>query len=241
MKTPVIGVMLSESRSQMPGAIHKMQHVNSAYLHAVEQAGGIPIGLPLVEDSEKFDRLLNLCDGFLLPGGADVDPHFYGQEPHPLLGRVNLVEDEIWAKVVFHSIETKKPLLAVCRGMQLLNTALGGTLYQDLSDFPAPTLLHRQSFQDRDYPMHKITLEGNSRLAAVLGTSEVCTNTLHHQCVDRCGEGLTVSAHTEDGVIEAVESRDGLLLAVQWHPEELQETVPCMKNLFSDLISRAQI
>lgn len=239
MEPPVIGIMLFEMPSNGPEAIHLMQLANTPYFTAIERAGGLPIGLPQTEQPETLEALLARCDGFLLPGGLDVDPRFYGQDPHPLLGRVNLKSDQAWASVVHTAAREKKPVLGICRGLQLINTALGGTLYQDMSQRSTPSILHAQTYQNRGDLMHQVSIEPDSRLAKVLNTTRVYTNTLHHQCVNTCGAGLRVVAHTSDGVCEALESDDGLFLAVQWHPEELCHTAPCMEKLFSDLIQRA--
>lgn len=238
MKTPIIGVMLAQAQSSQPGVTHKMQYVNDTYFAAVERAGGQPMGLPLMDSPERADALLALCNGFLLPGGEDVDPCIYGEDPHPMLGTVNRAADVAWSHVVQYALKYKKPLLGICRGLQVANTAMGGTLYQDMCERPVPSLLHMQR-QARSYPLHKVTIVPDSRLAEILKTTQVYTNTMHHQCVKDCGSGLKVVAQTGDGVVEALEDSDGIIQLVQWHPEELQDTVPCMRNLFLDLIRRA--
>lgn len=239
MKTPVIGVLLQQIPSPKPGALIPIQFVNHPYLAAIERAGGLPLCLPLTQSPEKLDTLLDACDGFLFPGGADVDPRMYGEDPAPQLGSVDRKSDEEWRYVLEYARKSRKPLLGICRGLQVVNAAMGGSLYQDLSMMPTKTVQHRQQ-AERSYPVHKVSIAPDSRLKAILGTDEVFTNTLHHQCVNRCADGLRVAARTSDGAVEAMEDEEGLIQLVQWHPEELQETVPCMRNLFSDLIQRAQ-
>ena len=238
MKNTIIGVLLAEVPYPAPYATHKMQYVNSPYFRGIEAAGGIPVGIPLLKDFSQLTCLLEMCDGFLVPGGDDVDPGLYGENPHALLGRVNSYADRGWGEVIRYAVQNGKPLLGICRGMQLTNVILGGSLYQDLSDLEGKHFLHLQQ-QNRDYPIHKVTIEANSYLAKVLGETSVYTNSLHHQCVKQAGDGIHICAYTADGVPEAMESKDGNVVIVQWHPEELQETVPCMRNLFKDLVEKS--
>lgn len=236
MKKPIIGLMLAQIQSPIQGATHNMQYINETYFRGIEAAGGIPLGIPLMECLEDMEPLLEMCDGFLLPGGEDVDPRCYGEHPHKTLGTVNYVADQAWISVVNVATEQKKPVFGICRGHQLVNVALGGSLYQDLSLMEGASQTHQQR-QSRDYPLHEVRIAPTSKLALILGTESVYTNTLHHQCVKMPGEGLSVVAHSADGVPEALENDDGSIVLVQWHPEDLRSTVPCMCKLFENLIS----
>lgn len=238
MKKPVIGILLAESLNPSPECSHTRQSVSTAYIRAVEAGGGIPLAIPSLEDQEGMEPLMSVCDGFLLPGGIDVDPRLYGEEPHALLGHVDLAADRAGIRLVAHAKATGKPILAICRGIQLLNVALGGTLCQDLSLWDTPPLLHRQT-QKRSYPLHQVTILPDSHLTRILGVTEVYTNTLHHQCIKACAADLRITARTADGIPEAAESPDGKMIAVQWHPEELLQSVPCMLRLFEDLVQKA--
>lgn len=238
-KKPLIAVMGAHKLSVLynenpvPAAA-----LNETYANAVTRAGGIPVILPpFAEDGDLF-RVLELCSGLLLPGGEDVDPRFFGEDPSPKLGRVTGYYDRAWIAALKYAAEKGMPVLGICRGHQLANIAFGGSLYQDLSDCPGKTMLHGQH-QDRTSTVHRVSLVPESHLARILGCTEVFTNTMHHQCVKDPGAGLSVSARTGDGVIEGLESADGSMIFVQWHPEELQDTVPCMQGLFKDLVKKA--
>ena len=130
------------------------------------------------------------------------------------------------------------PVLGICRGLQLVNVAFGGSLYQDLSYMNPDHMLHSQK-QNRDQLIHQVSVDADSYLASVLGTGSVYTNTMHHQCVKTPGEGLKITARTADGIPEAMETADGQFILVQWHPEELQDSEPRMRGLFKDLVEKA--
>ncbi len=239
MNKPIIGVMMSQKLAPQKSATHYIQFLNEPYINALERAGTVPLLLPLTNALETLDSLLQVCDGFLFPGGADVCSYTYGEDPSPKLGKVNPRMDKMGKYVLAYAIQEQKPVLGICRGMQLINAALGGTLYQDIGTQCANVLMHRQETARNDVT-HRVTIAPQSRLAQVLGTEEVFTNTMHHQSVKKCAPGLQIVARTSDGIVEALEDREGLLLLVQWHPEELQDSVPCMRNLFLDLAQRAK-
>lgn len=235
---PVIGILGALGIVQTPGAAVKSAHANDAYCQAVIRAGGVPAILPVTDKEDVSNVMFSLCDGFLFPGGEDVDPRFYREAPHPLLGTVNQTTDRFWIDALNYAGENHLPVMGICRGMQLVNVALGGSLYQDMSERDQMSYLHAQH-QGRDYLMHQVTIKGGSRLLDILGCEELYTNTMHHQCVKGIGVGLKISALTGDGVVEAMETEDGSILLVQWHPEELQESDSRMEQLFNDLIKRA--
>ncbi len=240
MKKPLIGLILPAYTNPNPECSHTRQLISTAYIRAIEAGGGTPLAIPSLRCAEDIDPLLNLCDGFLLPGGIDVDPRLYGENPHALLDCVNLATDQAEIRLISHAKTCGKPILAICRGIQILNVALGGTLYQDLSLRDTKPMLHSQN-QSRDYPIHQVTIEQDSHLASILRTTQTYTNSLHHQCIKDCAPELRVVATTTDGVPEAAESTDGRWIAVQWHPEELLQTVPCMVGLFEDLVRKASV
>lgn len=213
--------------------------VNQAYIHAITQAGGIPMLLPNLQAPEDADSLLRQCDGFLLTGGPDVDPHFYQEAPLRQIGYFNREMDAAWIHMTTYAVNNHKPIFGICRGMQAVNVALGGTLYQDLQDGYPNHQLHAQK-QNRADLVHKVQIQPISLLANILGCEELYTNTLHHQCVKDAGKGLRITAATQDGVPEAMENDDGTILLVQWHPEELLVSEPRMGRLFSHLIKLAQ-
>ena len=237
MVQAIIGVLGAHGSVQSAGINVKIAYANDAYCQAIIRAGGIPIILPVTTDTEKATKMFALCDGFLFPGGEDVDPKFYNEAPHPLLGTVNQFADAFWIKALNYAQQHSLPIMGICRGMQLINVALGGSLYQDLSEREQASHLHLQR-QGRDYLMHTIAVQPNSRLSSILGTEQIYTNTMHHQCVKELGTGLAASAHTADGLVEALENADGSIILVQWHPEELLDSEPRMNRLFTDLVQR---
>lgn len=238
MKKPIIGI-LGSVLNHKPGNVEiPANYVNSAYYKAVEKNGGIPFVIPFLENKEDVLRLIENCDGLLFPGGDDVDTHSYGEEPHAKAGKMNLKLDEFWIYIERIAEERRLPILGICRGLQLINVSRGGSLYQDLSELNPNHFLHVQK-QERSYLMHKIKIERESFLNEILEVEEIMTNTLHHQCVKKLGKGLKITAYSNDGIPEAVESNDGRIVLVQWHPEELTETEPRMNNLFKNLIQKS--
>jgi putative glutamine amidotransferase len=195
-----------------------------SYLRALEAAGGIPALIHLTRDAEVLDTHYQRCDGLLFAGGEDVDPAQYGAAPHSSLGKTNPAQDEVEVALARRAVADGKPVLGICRGVQLLNVALGGSLYQDIGSEIAGALDHQESIERRDmsHLAHPIGLAEGSWLAACLDTSQIAVNTLHHQSLKEIAPGLRVTARAPDGVVEAVEGAGaGFVLGVQCHPEEL--------------------
>lgn len=221
MKKPLIGITTGFFTLEK-GVFAGMEriYVNKDYTEAVEKAGGVPVLLPPVEEEATWWRYVELCDGFLFSGGIDVNPVLYGCSPHSGLGAVNTYLDRAHLELMQRVLETDKPVLAVCRGHQVLNVACGGTLYQDLSEIPGPVLQHNQNAGRADR-IHKVKIVPGSVLGDVFGTS-LFVNSFHHQTLWKLGKGLRVTATTEDGVIEAVQmDAKPFVVGVQWHPEML--------------------
>jgi putative glutamine amidotransferase len=197
-----------------------------SYLRALEAAGGIPALVHLTRDAEVLEAHYQRCGGLLLAGGEDVDPSQYGAAPHTRLGKTNPDQDEVEIGLARRAIADGKPVLGICRGVQLLNVALGGSLYQDIASEIAGALDHQESTERRDmsHLAHPIVLAEDSWLAGCLDASEILVNSLHHQSLKQIAPGLHVTARAPDGVIEAVEGGGGgFVLGVQCHPEELWE------------------
>ena len=238
MGKPIIGILSSRSDIPLPGGqILQIEYASVAYCRSVVRGGGVPVLLPVTPEPDLAEQMFAQCDGILFPGGIDVDPRFYGEAPDPMIGTVDSTMDRFWLQALEFAMANKVPLLGICRGMQLVNVGLGGSLYQDLARRGVPSYLHAQK-QSRDYLMHEVKLQPGSRLAGVLGEEPVYTNTMHHQCVKALGRGLKLVAQTDDGVPEALESEDGQIMLVQWHPENLLEAEPRMFRLFEDLADR---
>jgi putative glutamine amidotransferase len=197
-----------------------------SYLRAIEAAGGVPALIHLTRDAEVLDTHYQRCDALLLAGGEDVHPSFYSAEPHPKLGKPNPFQDEVELALARRAAAEGMPILGICRGIQLLNAALGGTLYQDIPAEIPGALDHEESTGRRDmaHLAHPIALEGDSWLAGRLDADEPIVNTLHHQALREIAPGLRVVGRAPDGVVEAVEgSGPGFVVGVQCHPEELWE------------------
>ena len=193
------------------------------YVWAIEKAGGIPVLLPATDSIENAERYLSILDGLLLSGGVDVDPALYGEEAHPELGRVDPDRDSIEIPLTRLALAQNMPIFAICRGIQVLNVAMGGTLYQDLPSENPSHLQHQQRHDGiaRDVATHNVWVEEGTRLAEIVGEPCMATNSFHHQALKKVAEGLTVTAYAEDGIIEGVESTAyRYVLGVQFHPEE---------------------
>ena len=163
--------------------------MNSTYLHAIQQAGGVPVALPPQLSAASLDRLARGLDGLLLTGGGDMDPALFGEAPHPTLYDVAPSRDTVETTAVRIALDRRLPILAICRGIQVLNVALGGSLYQDVGTDPGTEIMHSQE-APRDQPTHKVVVEPGSRLAETLGTDEIEVNSMHHQAVKALGAGL---------------------------------------------------
>jgi putative glutamine amidotransferase len=197
-----------------------------SYLRALEAAGGIPALIHLTRDAEVIDAHYARCDAILFAGGEDVGPAHYRAAPHPKLGRTNPEQDEVEIALARRAVADGKPVLGICRGIQLLNVALGGTLYQDIGSEIDGALNHLESTERRDmsHPAHPIALAQDCWLAEQIDTIAPVVNTLHHQALRDIAPGLRVTGRAPDGVVEAVEgSGASFVLGVQCHPEELWE------------------
>jgi putative glutamine amidotransferase len=195
-------------------------YVGSAYAEGVARSGGIPYLLPLLTDEDApFADMVAGLDGIILTGGEDTAPHLYGEPPLPGLGEIVYERDLAEIKVIRLAAEQDKPILGICRGMQILNVALGGTLYQDIPSQIPGAYQHSQR-GSRQYGAHTVTLEPGF-VQEALGKTEVLVNTSHHQSVKVPAPGFRVTARSGDGVIEAIESENGRFIGVQWHPERM--------------------
>jgi putative glutamine amidotransferase len=236
MKAPLIAV------TGLTRAVSGVERsgVNSAYVRSVLRAGGIPLILSPLIDAELLPRALDAADGLLLTGGEDLDPAHYGEEPHPGLDVVDARRDAFELAAFRIARERQLPTLAICRGLQVVNVAMGGTLWQDLPTQNPSDVTHRQ-LSGRDDRTHQVDVTSGSRLEAALASARVKVNSFHHQAIRQLARGLKVSGVAPDGLIEAVESEaDPWLLAVQWHPEEFHhEAVAPDAGLFDALIREA--
>ena len=229
MTKPLVGVTLGDGDE--PG-LHAMRE---DYVRSVEQAGAVPLVLPPVEPGD-VPTLLDRLDGVLLSGGVDVDPSLYGQAPHPKLGRVNRRRDDFELALTREALRRDVPILAICRGQQVLNVATGGTLVQDIPSTIEGAMRHGGK-GPRARRAHRAEVAEGSRLRDILGRGSMSVNSIHHQSVDRPGEGLVVSARCpEDGVVEGVEMpARRFVVGVQWHPESFWNQPESFQGLFAAL------
>lgn len=212
---------------------------NEAYLRAVEQAGGLPLLAPPYP--ELVAALVARADGIVLVGGEDVDPARYGAVRHARTEASAPARDAMELALVQAARGARVPLLAICRGLQVLNVALGGTLVQDIPSERAGSVAHHPAGA-RDARSHEIRVAADSRLSRLLQAESLAVNSLHHQAVDRLGRGLRAVAHSEDGILEAAEATDSRWWAVgvQWHPEELTDASgPWDRRLFEAFVGAA--
>ena len=227
---PIIGI-LAEVDDE------KNNRLAGAYAAAIEESGGVPILLPYVEKIDTLEGLIEICDGILFSGGADVDPARYGEEKSAACGNVQLLRDEHEIRVFERVIKTNKPILAICRGAQLVNVALGGSLYQDIPTELETEILHRQT-EDRNLPSHSVSVAENTPLFDMTREVRVAANSFHHQAIKRLGDGLRVMATADDGIIEAVYLEgDRYLYAYQWHPERLCNIDKNNRLIFDNFIA----
>lgn len=238
MATPIIGVTMTRMMSVYGYPLHI---ITEAYIRAITNAGACPVLIPLSQPIKNLETIFAKLDGILFTGGGDVHPNQYQSAPHPLVDEVDIERDQIEIFLVKEAINKNLPFLGICRGIQVINVALGGTLYEDLLD-QRPESLRHSYFPEmpRQYLAHEIRIESQSQLAQILGCSTAQVNSLHHQGIRLLAPGLYPSAYAPDGLVEACEypgQRFGL--AVQWHPEWLP-TEASMPSLFEHFVAAAK-
>lgn len=203
----------------------------SKYIESLARAGA---GMRWVElsDPEQAVQDALTCDGLLLPGGGDMDPKFYGQARIPACGEPNLLRDAAEPLLLRAFLAADKPVLGICRGIQVMNAVLGGDLYQDIKPF------EHLPHNDHWAKVHTVTVRRGTLLSRILGQDTVLVNSQHHQAVDRVAPGFTLAALSEDGIVEAIEKPDArFCLGVQWHPEWLSDADPAMQGLFDAFVN----
>src|SRR5690625_34206 len=211
---PIIGIIPSIDEENSLYFVHK-DNVN-----AIKEAGGLPILLPY--NFSHINKLMNVIDGLYLTGGYDIDPTFFGEEPHPNLGVINRIRDKFEIEFVQKFLTKRKPILAVCKGSQIVNIALGGDMYQDMySQIRTPLLQHQQQ-AIKQHASHFVKVVEGSLLHKLVGKSKIKVNSRHHQANRNIGNNLKVSGKSSDGIIESIEGKENsFLLGLQWHPENM--------------------
>lgn len=244
-RRPTIGITTQSLQAidGIPPALPASVVMNQRYYEAVAAAGAAPVLIPLLDDIDALRATYEACAGIMIPGGVDMDPGTYGEAPHERLGRVDPARDRVELQLTRWAIEDRKPLLGLCRGLQVINVAAGGTLYQDL-DAQLDGAIRHDYFPtfgfDRDYVSHDVAVAPASRLRSLVEIDQLPVNSMHHQGVKKLGAGLVVSALAPDGLIEGIESSNGhFMVGVQWHPESLVDHDTGMRRLFSTFISES--
>lgn len=240
MYKPIIGIsgsIIVDQGGMFPG--YTRCYVNEDYIKAVIQAGGVPFIIPMNDKTDVLHDQVEFLDGLIMTGGHDVTPYFYKEEPQQKLGETLLKRDLFDFKLLELAQEKQIPVLGICRGFQIINAFLGGSMYQDLSYAPQECLKHWQGHNPTQ-ATHTVNVVADSYLEKIVRTDEMMVNSFHHQVIKDVAENLIVSARAKDNVVEAVESKDHLLVAVQWHPEMMHAVDDTMQALFDDLVGKAE-
>lgn len=223
---PIIGITTDlEDKSNL---------IEAAYSRAVEFYGGAPVLVPTVADASGsgfLSRIVSALDGLLIPGSRDMDPKFYGQEPHPAIKPMSAQRTETEFSVLREALENEIPVLGICGGMQFINVFYGGSLCQDIKALLPDALDHEKG------SAHGVEVVSDTILGGMVGAHEFNVKSYHHQAVGRVGGGLRTSAAAPDGIVEGLESADGNVMGVQWHPE-LEEN-PVSRAIFAGFLRRA--
>lgn len=241
-KKPIIGILANiETMDKDPFLGKDRTTLNQDYIHAIMKAGGIPLVLPVIDDLSIIKQQIDLIDGLMITGGYDVHPHLYGEEPHPDIGFIRADRDKFEIRALGYAYEKEKPIFGICRGLQLINVAFKGTLYQDISQHStSDRILHTQKAKLHEVT-HRVNLTSGSLLQDIFKKKIIGTNSFHHQAIKQIAPGFLVSARTKDGIIEGIEKKDyPFLVAVQWHPERMVDTDPDMLKLFEVFVARCR-
>lgn len=236
MKSPIIGISLfSDSEKDVNSKLNY-------YIDAIRDAGAIPIIFPVLKESEKIKKLINICDGFIIAGGNDVSPKLYKEEVKEYCMRLDEGRDISEELLIKELLKLDKPLLAICRGFQILNVVLGGSLYQDIDIdvFNGHKANHRQ--EDKIFSLaHDLQLKEEGLLYNIVNKKFIGVNTLHHQALKALGRDIFIDGVTEDGIVEAyhVEGKK-FFLGVQWHPELLYKNYEDQRKIFEAFIEACE-
>lgn len=245
-KPPIIGI----NGMRIPDEedeIYIKDKTNIHYIGAIQKSGGIPITLPVLEqlNSETIKYQLEIIDGLLIEGGIDVVPSLYGEEPKPELDITDKQTDDFIIELIKQAINMRIPILGICKGMQILNVAFGGTLYQDLKYAGLDSDSHRQLDNNKhDYYKHTINVEKNSELSKMFPNKEILNvNSYHHQAIKDLAKGFIIDAKSDDGIIEAIhwDDKKQWIFGVQWHPERQVRIKDEFMPIFNTFIKHATI
>jgi putative glutamine amidotransferase len=238
LNAPLVGITTTRNRNDVGFPQHSL---SQAYLTALIKAGATPVMIPLGLDNERIEVLSKRLDGIIFSGGGDIHPGQYHGDMHDAVKYVDTDRDRVEIQFVHTAIENRLPFFGICRGLQVINVALGGTLFEDILD-QRPNSLKHQYYPDypREYLAHEVELVPDSQIYNIFETNHIEVNSLHHQGIDRLAPGMQATAFAPDGLIEAIEINDYPFgLAVQWHPENLQAILQ-FRALFSAFVQVCQ-
>lgn len=234
MNKPIIG-LTSYQRERGAYCV-----VVTEYIESVFAAGGIPICIPTIKTDADYEYYMEMLDGIIFTGGADINPACYGEEPLKEVSGIAPAKDEYELGLFGKAYERKMPIFGICRGNQLINVALGGSLYQDINSQIPGSFGHYPKDTPEDELYHSVKLVEGSKLHGIMGADRLQVNSFHHQAIRTLGKNLVVTAVSKDNIIEAVEStEDRYLLGVQWHPECLTKRYEIFLKLFSRFVQEA--
>ncbi len=235
---PVIGITAS-SYTNPEGLVFNRMY--NPIARAIDAAGGLPLYIPTGLHEDTLKEIYERIDGLLLPGGPDIDPSYFGEDPHPTI-TVDAPRDALEVPLARWAVADDTPVFGICRGHQVFNVALGGSLIQDIpSQFETEQAHDQPNGLPRGYLAHDVQVDPHSLLASILGSTTAHVNSLHHQAVARMAPGVTGTATSPDGIVEAAEMPDKTFaVTVQWHPEDLWETDPAQKRLFEAFVEAAR-
>lgn len=235
MAKPLIGITTYNAKNKFERDIAAVQHT---YIRAVAQGGGIPVLIPAILDDEDRFELYSSLQGILFSGGGDISIKYFNGEDHPEIHDVDDYRDVTELSLLKKSVTDGKPFLAICRGVQVMNVALGGTLYTHIPDQFSTTIEHSQD--EFTTLIHPVNIDETSRMAEIFGETLLTVNSLHHQGLKDVASSLRVVGHAPDGMIEAVELSDHpYAMGVQWHPEWLTDQ-PVMRRLFKSFVDASK-
>jgi putative glutamine amidotransferase len=236
---PLIGITTGHLTSK-DGWKHHSAYVCNA--ESVERAGGLPVLIPCGLHPDTLRAIYQHVDAVLIPGGGDIDPQRYGADKHPLTDRIDAERDHTELTVVRWAVEDDLPLFGICRGHQVVNVALGGTLIQDIPSLVTTTINHDTPDEaPRSFRAHEVSIDPSSRLAEIVGVTTLPVNSYHHQSVEQAAPAFCVTAYAPDGVVEAIELPEKrFVLSVQWHPEDLAADTEVMQRLFDAFVDAAR-
>lgn len=242
-RRPVIGIT-TQTLEEIPDELPRCWIMSQRYVRTLTASGAIPWIVPLLEDEDTLREIYSRLDGVFFPGGVDIDPDSYNESRSEVCGRVDPDRDRTEIMFAKWAMSDGKPILAVCRGAQLLSVAAGGTLYQDLGSEYPDAIKHdyfpKKGVHTRQDLVHPVNVVANTRLSRMLGSDTLLVNSMHHQGIKKLAPTLVASALAPDGLIEGVESSDDkFVIGVQWHPEDLADLDPSMRRLFDAFIEAA--